>query len=401
MRRFLWLIVGVLLLASCQSTPVAVTVLDGERVYTLTSSQRLPGTWLEEAGVSLAPADRVLYLGQSTPLDRSLPEADAYTLQVRRAVTLVLSAPGQEPRPIYTSAPTVGEALAEAGLQLYVGDFLDPPAGTPLFENMSVSYRPGRELVIVIDGTEVRTRSSAETVAQALAGAGVPLVGLDYSIPAGNASLPADGRIQVIRVTESVSLTQTLTPYETRTELTADLELDQQEIIQIGEPGLAVSRTRVRYEQGAEVGRTIEQEAVVRPPRDQITGYGTQVVIRTAVVDGVTIEYWRSMQVYVTSYAPCGGYTMDVCYYYTSSRKPVDIGVVAMVRSWYYIMQGWPIYVPGYGRATIEDVGGGWPPGNHYWVDLGYTDDNYVPWSGWITIYYLTPVPASIPYVLP
>ncbi len=256
-------------------------------------------------------------------------------------------------------------------------------------------------MIITVDGGEVRTRSSAATVGQALAEAGIPLIGLDYAIPPESDPLPDDGRIRVVRVREEVVLTQTSLPYETRSELTPQLELDQQEIIQVGEPGLAVNRARVRYEDGVEVARLVEEETVVRPPRDQITGYGTQVVIRTAVVDGVPIEYWRSLQVYVTSYAPCGGYTVYPCYYYTSSRKPVQIGVVAVVRSWYYLMQGWPIYVPGYGRATIEDVGGGWPPGNHYWVDLGYTDDNYVPWSGWITIYFLTPVPENIPYVLP
>lgn len=400
MKRLLSLLLLWLLLAACQPKTAAVTCIDGEQIISLTTTERLPSALLAQAGIVLGEADRLLYRGAAVALDEPLPEASAYTLTIRRAVTLTLITP-QGTRSLQTAAETVGQALSEAGLELHAADRLDPPAETPLTGDLSVVYQPGRDLIIAVEGGEVRTRTSAATVGQALAEAGIPLVGLDYAIPPENDPLPDDGRIRVVRVREEVVLTQTSLPYETRSELTPQLELDQQEIIQVGEPGLAVSRARVRYEDGVEVARLVEEETVVRPPRDQITGYGTQVVIRTAVVDGVPIEYWRSLRVYVTSYAPCGGYTVYPCYYYTSSRKPVQIGVVAVVRSWYYLMQGWPIYVPGYGRATIEDVGGGWPPGNHYWVDLGYTDDNYVPWSGWITIYFLTPVPENIPYILP
>ncbi|MEZ0395515.1 MAG: ubiquitin-like domain-containing protein [Anaerolineales bacterium] len=400
MKRSLWLLLSLLLLAACQPAAAEVTILDGERIITLSSAERLPSALLAEAGIALGAADRLLYRGAALPLNEPLPEAPAYTLTVRRAVNLTLVAPDGT-RLLQTSAENVGQALREAGLPLRAADRLEPPAETPLTGDLSVVYQPASELTISVDGRQIQARSSAATVGQALAEAGLPLLGLDYAIPPENAPLPADGQIRLVRVREDVLLTQTSLPYQTRTELTPQLELDQQEIIQVGEPGLAISRTRVRYEDEVEAARSIEAETVVRPPRDQVTGYGTQVVVRTAVVDGVTIEYWRSLQVYVTSYAPCGGYTVYPCYYYTSSRKPVQIGVVAVVRSWYYLMQGWPIYVPGYGRATIEDVGAGWPPGNHYWVDLGYTDDNYVPWSGWITIYFLTPVPENIPYILP
>ncbi len=395
-----WLLPILLLLAACQSETASVALLDGEQIVTLSASGRTPAAWLAEAGITLGEADRLLYLGAEIQPQEPLPAARSYTLVIRRAVNLTLVTP-QGTRSLQTAAVSVGQALREAGLELYAADRLDPPAETPLTGDLSVVYQPGRELTIRADGVERRLRSAAATVGEALAEAGIPLVGLDYAIPPEDDPLPEDGNLRVVRVREEVVLTQISLPYETRTELTPQLELDQQEIIQVGEPGLAVSRTRIRYEDGVETARIVEAETVVRPPRDQVTGYGTQVVVRTAVVDGITIEYWRSLQVYVTSYAPCGGYTVYPCYYYTSSRKPVQIGVVGVVRSWYYLMQGWPIYVPGYGRATIEDVGAGWPPGNHYWVDLGYTDDNYVPWSGWITIYFLTPVPENIPYILP
>jgi len=59
---------------------------------------------------------------------------------------------------------------------------------------------------------------------------------------------------------------------------------------------------------------------------------------------------------------------------------------------WYRVMKGQPVYIPGYGVATIEDVGGGIP--GRYWIDLGYTDSDIVSWNRWVTVYFLTPVPS-------
>jgi len=62
-------------------------------------------------------------------------------------------------------------------------------------------------------------------------------------------------------------------------------------------------------------------------------------------------------------------------------------------------MRGQRVYIPGYGFGTIADAGGGIP--GQYWIDLGYTDDTYVPWHQNVTMYFLTPIPSTIPYTLP
>jgi hypothetical protein len=41
----------------------------------------------------------------------------------------------------------------------------------------------------------------------------MPLIGLDYSLPAGNDPLPSDGKIRVARVTESLQLAQKPIPF--------------------------------------------------------------------------------------------------------------------------------------------------------------------------------------------
>lgn len=400
-RRLLQSILLSIVFAACRPRPagVPVTILDSDQEYTLTSTSRVPADWLKAAGLALQEADRLLYQGQPVAPDEALPPASSYTLYIRRVLSVTLITPSGQ-RLIQTSALTVGEALTEGGIALQEGDSLFPPPGTRLAQGMTITYQPGRDLIVLVDGREMHIRSAASTVGQALVEAGLPLTVLDYSLPAEDEPLPADGRIRIVRVRESITLTQKSLPYESRFEASAELELDQTALLQPGEAGLSIGRTRLRLEDGVETARQVEEETIVRPPQDRVVGYGTKIVIRTAVVDGITIEYWRALRMYATSYSPCGGGTLEVCYYYTSSGKPVQKGVVAMKRAWYYAFRGQPLYIPGYGRATVEDVGAGFPDGR-YWIDLGWSEEEYQPMTGWVTVYFLTPVPADPVYILP
>jgi hypothetical protein len=67
---------------------------------------------------------------------------------------------------------------------------------------------------------------------------------------------------------------------------------------------------------------------------------------------------------------------------------------------WYLLFGFEHLYIPGYGNAVVGDVGGA-GLSSHYWIDLGYDDNNYVEWGDWVTVYFLTPVPANPGYVLP
>lgn len=387
-----------LLLLSCQpqAGPVVFTILDGEQIYALPTSERVPARILSQAGLTLDPADRILSQGLTVAADEPLPPATAYTLQIRRAVPLTLVSNGQT-QVVETSALTVGQALSEAGIPLYVGDSLDPPPETPITGPMTVTHTPGRELTVTIAGRPLTIRSAAPTVGQALAEAGIPLIGLDYSLPAESDPPPADGQIRVVRVSESLVLAQKPIPFTSEFVASAEVELDQQQVLQPGEAGLAVSRTRIRYEDGQEAARQTEGETIVRPPKKRIVGYGTKIVVRTTDLGGVTIEYWRAVPMFATSYSPCRS-GVDQCLPGTSSGKPVKKGVVAVVQRWYVYMQGQPVYIPGYGHATIEDVGGGIP--GTPWIDLGYSDEDWVQWGDWVTVYFLTPLPADVLYVL-
>ncbi len=397
-------LITLLLLTSCQRTSSTVTLLADGQVFNLAiPAERLPAGILSEAGITLGTNDRLLSLGSPIPLDQPLPEAASYTLTVRHAVALTLTTP-EGTQTLQTSALTVGQALTEAGFTLYAADRLDPPAATPITGALVVTYQPSGQLIVTVDGRQVQVRSAASTVAQALAEAGVPLVGLDYAVPHETAPLPADDQIRVVRVVESVALTQKAIPFKTRTELSADLEIDQRALLQGGEPGLAITRLRTRSEDGVQVSQVSESESLVRPAQDRIMGIGTEIVIRTAVVDGVTITYWRALNLFATYYIPLC--IPGDCHPNTATGKPVQKGMAAFVYPWFLLFAHERLYVPGYGFATVEDNNGANVNalGQTYWIDLGYSLTDTVDWvNHYVTVYFLTPVAANYvdTYVLP
>lgn len=386
-----------LFLIACQpATPPTVTIIDGDQIVTLRTDERVPSALIAQAGITLNENDSVLSDGYFIALDQPA-DKDPITLQIRRAATVTFITPDGQ-RTIQTSALTVGDVLQEAGIRLYTNDMVDPPPSSPITNSpITIYYSPARELTITADGKKTRVTSSARTVGEALAEAGIPLIGLDQAIPPENEALPSDGNIKVVRVSESIVLQQKSIPFESELIASTEVPLDQTQILSPGENGLSVQRIRVRYEDGVEVSRVTEEESLVREPKNRTLAFGTKVEIKTAVVDGVTIEYWRAVQMYATSYSPCRLGT-STCGSTTASGKQLEKGMVALRTDLYRSLQGQPLFIPGYGYATVEDACGGCT--GQPWIDLGYSDDDYEAWFSVVTVYFLTPVPANIPYVL-
>ncbi|MBN2045772.1 MAG: DUF348 domain-containing protein [Anaerolineales bacterium] len=380
-----------------QASLVSIHV-NGE-TETFTSTERSPGLWFEQAGVILSEEDRILVNGQQVDPAGKVPYSARISVEVRRAVKISLTRAG-ETWQISSSAPTLGRALWDAGFLLTPSDLLTPSPETPLEQEINAVWVPGKQIRVEVDGEIFSTATSAGTVGEALAQTGFPLQGLDYSIPAEEAPLPADGAIQIVRVTEEVVIIEETIPFQTQFQLLEDVEIDNYKVSQLGQVGITAKRERVRYEDGAEVSRIVEDQWVLREPVDRIEGYGTKIVVRTEMTPDGPIEYWRKVSMYATSYSPCNS-AADRCYPYTSIGLPVERGVVAVIYDWYIPMGNHTVYVPGYGHAIIADVGGG-IPGRH-WIDLGYSDEDYVPWAQWVTVYFTTPIPPAheILYVLP
>jgi len=371
-----------------RARPVAIG--DKGTVRLIETAETDPANLIERP---LYPGDRLVING--LPTDSAAP----FHIQVKQAVQIRLTINGIQQR-LYSSAATLGEALWESGIRLREGDRLDPLPNTPLDSPIEARLERSVPVTIRLAEQEIRGRSAADTVEGALADAGLQLIGLDYAIPDGAEALPADGRIQLVRVLEEVLMEQEPLSFATLYQPIDTLAIDNQQIAQPGAYGVTTNRLRVRLEDGLEVSRVLEGEWVAQEPTPQIIGYGTQIQIRTISTADGPLDYWRAVEMYATSYSPSrAGVSPDAPWFgITASGKRLVKGLVAIDRS--LIPFGTLMYVPGYGFAEAADTGSGV---KGRWIDLGYEDDNWVTWSGNVTVYFLTPIPApnSIVYIFP
>lgn len=375
------LLFGLAFVACQPSNASRVTLFVDGQVRQIAAGDLVPAHMLTNEAIAFSPADRVLMNGMPVSLDQPLQPQARLTLQLRRAVPITLIAP-QGQITVNTAAFTVGEALREAGVNLFVSDRVEPPVETLIVNGMTVTITPGREIIVSAGNQSVRVRSSAAMVGQVLAEAGIPLLGLDTATPSENEALPTNGQIRIVRVTESINSAYKIIPYKTELIVTTELQPPAQDVLDAGEVGISLNRTRIRYENGVEVSRMVESESVIRPPRTRVA----------------RSSFWAAKEMYATSYSPCRSGT-DGCHYGTSSGIPVTHGVVGMIRDWYLALKGTRVYIPGYGTGVVADVGGGFPDGRA-WIDLGYSDDDYIGWSQWVTVYFLAPAPLEAPWFL-
>ena len=354
---------------------------------------------LASVGELIFPGDRISRDGKTPKLIASMTTDSLQMIELVSAEELWLD-DGSGLRQVRSAAPTLGEALWDLDIVLREGDNLQPRPESSPERDGKVEINRARLVNLEIDDTLLSAWSSGGFVKDALAAAGVHIIGLDYAIPSTSEPIPEDGRIRVVRVEEEVITELEPIPFGTSYQPADELELDNLSVIDPGTYGVLQNRIRIRYEDGEEVERTVEEAIVAVEPQSRIIGYGTKIVVRTLSTSSGSIEYWRAVPVYATSYSPCN-LGVSWCGSRTASGIKVDRGVIGVIRSWYNAMRGWPVYVPGYGGGTIEDIGGG--IAGRDWIDLGFTDEDFEAWHSWTTLYFQTPVPSldSIPWILP
>jgi uncharacterized protein YabE (DUF348 family) len=397
-----FLLIPVLLIATGCVAPTPPLPLvrvdaDGRTLELRTASADLNAI-LREAAVTLNPGDELWVDGALIAPGSVLRSAPA-RISVRRAFTISIIEGGVS-RSLTTTARTVGEALWQAGFRLTRADFVQPPLDAPITAGLDILVQPARPITVQADGTVISARVQAQTVGEALAEAGVPLIGLDYAAPAADQPLPADGVLRVVRVREETLVEQTLIRRETVYRALPEVDIDTVQTLQAGADGWQRRSVRVRHEDGIEVSRTPEAEVLTQAAQPRVIGYGTKITLRTLETPDGVLEYWRAYTVYVTSYSPSRAGVAPTARNFglTATGKRLTKGMVAVDRR--YIPLGTRMYIPGYGFAVAEDTGSGV---RGRFIDLGYDDSNYVSWSKVVTVYFLTPIPPpdQIAWIIP
>lgn len=372
-----------------------VSIYSDGQEFDFLSSDTFPANLLQQAGLRLYPNDFIFVNGLLTDPGMAQQRGQAIRIEVQRAKLVILDSL-QASQKLFTRCEILSCALAEAGITINEGDVLSLPIDTPLSAETTVQLRPAQPLSAKIGDEAITGRTAATTTGEALQDLGLAPVGLDRCVPAEDEALPADGVVELVRVREEFSLLKDEAPFGFSYSEDSNADLDTSSVIQAGVPGIRVTRESQRYENDKLLSRTSEGPWQASEVQNAVLGRGSRVSLMSEVVDGQTLSYWRKVSVYATSYHPAEFSNGAI----TRSGLPLTKGIIAVSVPWYNSgMAGQAVYVPGYGHGIIADTGGGIP--GRYWIDLGFDDANYEGWHYWTTLYFLAPIPAYVPLVLP
>lgn len=400
-----------------RARPVLISA-DGNltRVYTRAASV---GALLGQAGLVLYPHDEIWLDGRQVPVDEPLPAVVRETgparfdrgrawaggqprevrLSLRRAVALTVL-DGTVPFTIFTTASTVGEALLREQMTLYLGDRIQPSLGSPTRAGMSVVIQRSKPILVTADGRTFYTRTRGKTVGDALVELGIVVAGNDRVTPPLARPAADNIQVRVVRVLENVEVQRQVIQFQSILAPNDDLEIDQQRLEQQGVNGEYRRRFKVVLEDGVEVSRTLTDDWVAAQPITQVVAYGRKITLRELQTPDGTLTYWRHLRMYATAYSAATSGTPRTAAYYGRTRLGWTMrkGIVAVDPT--VILLGSQVYVPGYGVGAAGDTGGGI---RSRMIDLGYDDDNLVPWHWWVDVYLLGPPPArsQIRWVVP
>lgn len=268
---------------------------------------------------------------------------------------------------VKTRQATVGQLLSENNIVLGEYDKVNFSEAEELSDDSTVIVRRGIPITIATaEGTKVSSTTSM-TVGEALAEIGVELSEPDEVDPPVETAVWAGMTVTVTRVTVEQTVVEENIPYTTSKKETDSLYKGETETVQRGENGLKSVTYAVTYKDGVEVDRTAIGEEVIYEPKEEIVNVGTKA--RDTLVQAAgdlpsrgSLRYRAAYKMRATAYdtspSSNGGYST------TAMGTSLKKGVVAVDPS--IIPLGSRLYIESadggkswvYGYAIASDTGG-------------------------------------------
>lgn len=275
-----------------------------------------------------------------------------------------------------TTQATVADALLDAGATLNKEDVVVPAGDTRLTPGMHVYVNYASRITVRTGGDETELFTRAQTVRDALNGAG-------YDLQPGDAVTPAEakpvtnGMVIGLTTIRDVKLSQdTPIPYATAYRYDSSQADGTTLVTQPGADGYVHYEYIARQINGREVARRETTETTVQPT-DEVVTIGTYVpatptpepapVASAPDSSGQCVATYSVWATYYTA-ASAGGST-------TATGTGVYKGIIAVDPR--VIPLGTRMYVPGYGYGIAADTGGGV---KGHFIDLAYGADDYYDW---------------------
>jgi resuscitation-promoting factor RpfB len=258
------LIGGSVAFASFDKT-VTVSV-DGEK-QEVRSFARTVDDVLDSADIDYRSRDDVV----PAP-EEAVSDGDTVTVRYARRLTLTLDG---EQREVWVTAKNVDEALQQLGVRAE-GAYLSISRNRAIPRSgLALEIRLPKSVTIIADGGQRSLSTTAVTVGDALAEAGIGIGAADTVAPAASERLVNGATLTVTRIrTEREERTVEL-PYQTTRNDDASLAAGTERVTQRGRVGLKTQVLDVVYANGERASETLVSEATTREPVSQVVAVGT------------------------------------------------------------------------------------------------------------------------------
>jgi 3D (Asp-Asp-Asp) domain-containing protein len=269
---------------------------------------------------------------------------------------------------------TVGQALGRLGIRIGSKDLVMPSLESRLVSGLHVYVRYAKSVRLIAGSEEKLVYTQAETVGELLAEYGIEVVAGDRIFPDLGSPLRRGMTVSVVMFREGTEFTEDPIAYETVYEYDASMLKGEERLVRAGADGYVRRRYEVKSLNGQELDRELIAEEWVEPTAE-VVAIGTRDPWTPSAgqyppisFDGLSCV--QSLNVYATWYSAesAGGGT-------TATGTAVYKGIVAVDPR--VIPLGTRLFIPGYGYGLAADTGAG-IVGNM--IDLAYGADDIKDW---------------------
>ncbi|MFT4189639.1 MAG: ubiquitin-like domain-containing protein [Aeromicrobium sp.] len=224
---------------------------------------------LDSRGVKLADKDKVsVELG-------SAPDSDE-PIVVEYAKPVTVAVDGEAVEEV-TYAPTVGELLDEHEVEVPEGAYVSAEEDERIpRDGLEVVVSTPKKVSITADGQTQEFETTAPTVGEALEEAGVTLDEDDEVVPAAETLVTPDAALKVVRIVKEQRTEEVEVPFETETQEDPEAYEGEKTVVTEGVPGKATETVDIVTADGQQRDRVVVERVVSLEPVTQVEKVGTK-----------------------------------------------------------------------------------------------------------------------------